>query len=197
VPNFNPKGKSNREVNRFCKALMTELYRHIGKNTDIPAGDIGVGAREISFLFGQYKRLCNEFTGSITGKGIEFGGSLIRKEATGYGSVYFMENMLEHIGESVSGKTAVVSGSGNVALYCAEKLIFLGAKVLTLSDSSGFIYEKEGISQEKLEWVKELKETRRGRISEYAETYPSAEYHEGKKPWIVPASLSISMRDSE
>lgn len=189
--NFNPKGKSNREVNRFCKALMTELYRHIGKNTDIPAGDIGVGAREISFLFGQYKRLCNEFTGSITGKGIEFGGSLIRKEATGYGSVYFMENMLEHIGESVSGKTAVVSGSGNVALYCAEKLIFLGAKVLTLSDSSGFIYEKEGISQEKLEWVKELKETRRGRISEYVETYPSAEYHEGKKPWIVPASLAF------
>ena len=188
--NFNPKGKSDREVMRFCQALMTELHRHIGEDVDVPAGDIGVGAREISYLFGQYKRLQNRFTGILTGKGLAFGGSLIRTEATGYGAVYFMENMLAHAGDSVSGKTAVVSGSGNVALYTAEKLGQLGAKVVTASDSGGFVHDPEGIAGDKLEWLKDLKEVRRGRISEYAEEFGCA-YHEGQRPWSVPTDLAF------
>jgi len=189
--NFDPKGKSDREVMRFCQSLMIELHRHIGEDTDVPAGDIGVGAREISAMFGQYKRLENRFTGMMTGKGLSFGGSLIRKEATGYGAVYFMQNMLEHSGRTVEGRTAVVSGSGNVAIYCAEKLIQLGAKVLTLSDSSGFIHDPDGIDEEKLEWVKELKEVRRGRISEYAKRYTRATFHHGERPWSVPCELAF------
>ena len=188
--NFDPKGKSEREVMRFCQAFMTELCKHIGENVDIPAGDIGVGTREISFLFGQYKRISNEFTGALTGKGIEYGGSLIRKEATGYGCAYFMEEMLRHRGDSIEGKTCVVSGSGNVAIFTVEKLIELGAKVVTLSDSSGMIYDKDGITQDKLEFVKDLKIFKRGRISEYAEKF-GAEYHDGKTPWFVPCDLAF------
>ena len=188
--NFNPKGKSDREVMRFCQSLMVELHRHIGEDTDVPAGDIGVGAREISYMFGQYKRLANRFTGILTGKGLAFGGSLVRTEATGYGAVYFMQNMLNHRGDGVEGKTAVVSGSGNVALYCIEKLNQLGAKVVTASDSGGFIYDPDGIHAEKLAWLKELKEVRRGRISEYAEHF-GCEYHEGKRPWSVPCQLAF------
>jgi glutamate dehydrogenase (NADP+) len=189
--NFNPKGKSDREVMRFCQSFMTELHHHIGKNTDIPAGDIGVGGREISYLFGQYKRLENVFTGVITGKGVEYGGSLLRKEATGYGCVYFCENMFQHRGESVAGKTVAVSGSGNVALYAVEKAVELGAKVLTLSDSGGFIHDPDGIDAEKLAFVKDLKEHRRGRISEYAEKYAKAEFHAGKRPWDVPVDIAL------
>jgi len=188
--NFNPKGKSEAEVMRFCQSLMTELHRHIGEDIDIPAGDIGVGAREISYLFGQYKRLENRFTGTLTGKGLSFGGSLVRKEATGYGAVYFMENMLAHAGEGLEGKSALVSGSGNVALYCMEKLISKGAKVLTASDSSGFICDPDGINQDKLDWLIELKEGRRGRIHEYAEHF-GAEFYEGKAPWGVKADLAF------
>ena len=188
--NFNPHGKSDGEVMRFCQAFMTELHRHIGPNTDIPAGDIGVGAREVSYLFGQYKRLENEFTGTITGKGLAFGGSLIRTEATGYGCVYFAREMLTTRGEEIQGKTCVVSGSGNVALYTAEKLIELGAKVVTMSDSSGFIYDKDGLDEEKLHWLIGLKTLRRGRISEYAE-YFKCEFHEGKRPWSVPCDLAF------
>ena len=188
--NFNPKGKSDAEVMRFCQSLMTELHRHIGEDIDVPAGDIGVGAREISYLFGQYKRLTNRFVGTITGKGLEFGGSLVRKEATGYGCVYFCENMLNQRGDSLKGKTVAVSGSGNVALYAIEKANALGAKVLTASDSSGFIYDAAGIDTEKLEFLKELKEVRRGRISEYAEKYASAEFHEGR-PWSVPVQVAF------
>lgn len=189
--NFNPKGKSDREVMRFCQSLMIELHRHIGEDTDVPAGDIGVGAREISYLFGQYKRLCNKFTGILTGKGLAFGGSLVRKEATGYGAVYFMKNMLENVGDGIAGKTAVVSGSGNVATYCAEKLIQSGAKVLTLSDSSGFIHDPDGIGYDKLEWIKDLKEVRRGRISEYAENFKGAKFYEGDRPWGIPCDLAF------
>lgn len=188
--NFDPKGKSDGEVMRFCQSLMNELYRHIGWITDVPAGDIGVGAREVGYMFGQYKRLQNEFTGTFTGKGLSYGGSLIRTEATGYGTVYFMEEMLKAKKESVEGKSCIVSGSGNVATHCAEKLIELGAKVITLSDSGGFIHDKEGITQEKLEWVKELKGVRRGRISEYAEEF-GAEFHEGEDPWDVPCELAF------
>jgi len=187
---FNPKGKSDREVMRFCQAFMTELYHNIGSHIDVPAGDIGVGAREISFLFGQYKRLTHEFTGVLTGKAMEFGGSLIRKEATGYGCGFFMEEMLQRTGESIRGKTCLVSGSGNVALYCAQKINQLGGKVVTLSDSSGFIYDPEGINEEKLEYVIELKTLKRGRISEYAEKY-GCEYHAGKKPWGVACDLAF------
>jgi len=169
---------------------MIELYRHIGEDTDIPAGDIGVGAREISFLFGQYKRLANRFTGILTGKGLAFGGSLVRTEATGFGCVYFMENMLGARGDSPEGKTAVVSGSGNVALYTIEKLNQLGAKVLTASDSGGFIHDPDGIGGEKLEYLKDLKEVRRGRISEYAEKF-GCTYHEGERPWNVPCDLAF------
>lgn len=187
---FNPKGKSNREVMRFCQAFMTELAPYIGPNTDVPAGDIGVGAREISYMFGQYKRLEREFTGVLTGKALEFGGSLIRKEATGYGCAFFMDEMLQHAGESLEGKTCLISGSGNVALYCAEKLIQLGAKVVTLSDSSGFIHDPDGIDAEKLAYAIDLKEVRRGRIREYAEKY-GVDYYAGKKPWGIPCDLAF------
>lgn len=187
---FDPKGKSEREIMRFCHAFMTELHRHIGKDTDVPAGDIGVGGREVSFLFGQYKRLANEFNGVITGKQIHFGGSLIRTEATGYGSVYFVQEMLKHKGQSLEGKVCAVSGSGNVAQYTCEKLIHLGAKVVSMSDSGGFIFDKDGITQEKLEWVKDLKENRRGRISEYAKEF-SCDYHEGKRPWSIECDVAF------
>ncbi len=188
--NFNPHGKSDAEVMRFCQAFMTELFRHIGPYTDIPAGDIGVGAREVSYLFGQYKRLQNEFTGTITGKGLAFGGSLIRTEATGYGCVYFAREMLGTRGDDVKGKNCVVSGSGNVAQYTAEKLLHLGGKVLTLSDSSGFIHDPDGIDEEKLAWVMDLKNKRRGRISEYVDKF-GGEFHEGKRPWSVPCDLAF------
>ncbi|MFV0248948.1 MAG: NADP-specific glutamate dehydrogenase [Tenacibaculum sp.] len=180
---FNPKGKSNREVMAFCQSFMSELARHIGPNTDVPAGDIGVGAREIGYMFGQYKRLRNEFTGVLTGKGIAWGGSLIRPEATGYGNVYFAENMLKTKGESFKGKTVLVSGSGNVAQYATEKAVQLGAKVVTLSDSSGYIYDKDGIDTDKLAFVMQLKNVKRGRISEYINKYPSAKFFKGEKPW--------------
>ncbi len=187
---FNPKGKSDREVMRFCQAFMTELAFHIGEHTDIPAGDIGVGAREISFLFGQYKRLTREFTGVLTGKSLEFGGSLVRTEATGYGNAYFMEEMLGLQGMSIAGKTCTVSGSGNVALYCTEKITQLGGKVVTLSDSSGFIYDSEGIDAEKLAYVIDLKTVQRGRISEYALKY-GCDFYEGKRPWGVSCDLAF------
>jgi len=177
---FDPHGKSDKEVMRFCQSFMTELYRHIGADVDVPAGDKNVGAREVGYLFGQYKRIRNEYTGVITGKGLSFGGSLVRTQATGYGLIYFAQEMLKKVGDDFSGKVCVVSGSGNVAEYAAEKLIQLGAKGVTLSDSNGYIYDKDGITQEKLDWVKELKNIRRGRISEYAKQFPSAEYHEGK-----------------
>jgi len=173
---FDPKGKSDNEVMRFCQSFMSELYRHIGPNTDIPAGDIGVGGREIGFMFGQYKRLANEFTGVLTGKGLNWGGSLIRPEATGYGSVYFAAEMLATRGETLAGKTCLVSGSGNVAQYTTEKLLEMGARILTLSDSGGYIYDPEGINTEKLAFVMDLKNARRGRISEYAEKYKGATY---------------------
>lgn len=189
--NFNPKGKSDDEVMRFCQSMMIELSRHIGQFTDVPAGDIGVGAREVSYLFGQYKRLQNEFTGVLTGKGLTFGGSLIRTEATGYGCVYFCENMLNHRGDSFKGKIVSVSGSGNVATYAVEKATQLGAKVVTLSDSGGFIHDPDGIDAEKLEWIKELKEVRRGRISEYADHYSSATFHEGQRPWNVKCDIAL------
>jgi len=189
--NFNPKGKSDNEVMSFCQSLMIELHRHIGEDTDVPAGDIGVGAREISYLFGQYKRLSNRFTGILTGKGLAFGGSLIRTEATGYGAVYFLQHMLAEKGDGCEGKTAVVSGSGNVATYCIEKLNQSGAKVVTASDSGGFVHDPDGIDAEKLAFIKELKEVKRGRISEYVEKYPSATFHEGKKPWSVPCELAF------
>lgn len=189
--NFNPKGKSDGEVMRFCQAFMTELSKYIGPNTDVPAGDIGVGGREIGYLFGQYKRLQSEFTGILTGKPIPFGGSLIRREATGYGCVYFVENMLNHKGNSVKGKTCVVSGSGNVAQYTVEKILHLGGKAVTLSDSGGFIHDPDGIDQEKLDWIKELKGVKRGRISEYVEQYPSASYHADQRPWSVKCDVAF------
>lgn len=188
---FDPHGKSDGEVMRFCQSFMTELYRHIGADTDVPAGDIGVGGREVGYLFGQYKRIRNEFTGILTGKGLQFGGSLIRPEATGYGCVYFAENMLAVKGDNFKGKVCTVSGSGNVAQYCVEKLIQLGAKPVTLSDSSGYIYDTDGITQEKLEFVKELKNVKRGRIKEYAEKYPSAKYVEGARPWSVKCDCAF------
>lgn len=188
--NFNPHGKSDGEVMRFCQSFMSELYRHIGPNTDIPAGDIGVGAREVSYLFGQYKRLQNEFTGTITGKGLAFGGSLIRTEATGYGCVYFAREMLGTRGEDIEGKNCVVSGSGNVAQYTAEKILQLGGKVLTLSDSGGYIYDPNGIDAEKLAWIIDLKTKKRGRISEYKEKF-GGEFHEGERPWAVPCDLAF------
>ena len=187
---FDPKGKSDNEVMRFCQSFMTELFRHIGPNTDVPAGDIGVGGREIGFLFGQYKRLKNEFSGVLTGKGLEWGGSLIRPEATGYGAVYFAEEMLNTKGESMKGKTVVISGSGNVAQYAVQKANELGAKVVTLSDSSGYIYDPAGINQEKWEYVMDLKNIRRGRIREYADKY-GVEYHGGKRPWSVPCDVAL------
>lgn len=187
---FNPKGKSDREVMRFCQAFMTELFHHIGPNTDVPAGDIGVGAREISYMFGQYKRLAHEFTGVLTGKALEFGGSLIRTEATGYGNAYFMEEMLKHQGDSIRGKTCVVSGSGNVATYCVQKIQHLGGKVVTMSDSSGFIYDPEGIDEEKLAYIINLKTVKRGRIAEYAEKY-GCEFHADKTPWGIKCDLAF------
>ena len=188
---FNPKGKSDAEVMRFCQSFMTELFRHIGPNRDIPAGDIGVGGREIGYMFGQYKRLKNEFTGVLTGKGISWGGSLIRPEATGYGAVYFAQNMLQTKGESVEGKKVVVSGSGNVAQYAAEKAIQLGATVLTLSDSSGFIYDPDGIDKEKLEHIMKLKNIKRERIHAFIEKYPNASFHKGEKPWGVACDIAM------
>ncbi len=187
---FDPKGKSDNEVMRFCQSFMTELFRHIGADTDVPAGDIGVGGREIGFLFGQYKRLRNEFTGVLTGKGIKWGGSLIRPEATGYGAVYFAEEMLKTRGESMKGKVCTVSGSGNVAQYTVEKLLQLGAKPVTLSDSDGSIYDSNGITAEKLAYVMELKNVRRGRIREYAEKF-GARYVEGQRPWSVPCDCAL------
>jgi len=187
---FNPKGKSDREVMRFCQSFMTELHHHIGADIDIPAGDIGVGAREISFMFGQYKRLEREFTGVLTGKALEFGGSLIRTEATGYGCVYFMEEMLNHVGDSVHGKTCAISGAGNVALYCAKKIIQLGGKVVSLSDSGGTIFDADGIDDEKLAWVIDLKTNRRGRIDEYAEHF-GCEYLPGERPWGIKCDLAF------
>ncbi|MEP2777562.1 MAG: NADP-specific glutamate dehydrogenase [Luteolibacter sp.] len=188
--NFNPKGRSDREIMRFCQSMMIELHRHIGEDVDVPAGDINVGAREISYLFGTYKRLENRFAGILTGKGLAFGGSLVRKEATGYGAVYFMQHMLEHSGTGIKGKTAVVSGSGNVALYCMEKLLHLGAKVLTASDSSGFIHDPKGLDRVKLDWLIDLKEKRRGRIQEYAEKF-GCKFVAGKTPWEVPCDLAF------
>jgi glutamate dehydrogenase (NADP+) len=188
--NFNPKGKSDAEVMRFCQSFMTELYKYIGDDIDIPAGDIGVGVREIGYLFGQYKRLSNRFGGAITGKGPSFGGSLIRTEATGYGCVYFAREMLKRRGEQLNGKVCLVSGSGNVAQYTVEKALQLGAKVVTMSDSDGFIYDRDGIDEEKLAWLMDLKNVRRGRIQEYADKY-GCEYHAGKRPWGVKADAAF------
>lgn len=189
--NFDPKGKSDTEIMRFCQAFMTELARHIGADTDVPAGDIGVGGREVGYMFGQYKKLRNEFTGVLTGKGITFGGSLIRPEATGYGDVYFAYNMLKTRGESFDGKTVVISGSGNVAQYAAEKARQLGGKVVTLSDSSGYIYDAEGIDEEKLAYVMEIKNVNYGRISDYLNKYPNAKFVAGKTPWEVKCDIAL------
>ena len=188
---FDPKGKSDNEVMRFCQAFMTELSKHIGDNTDVPAGDIGVGGREVGYMFGQYKRLRNEFTGVLTGKGISFGGSLIRPEATGYGDVYFAQSMLNTKGDSFTGKIVVISGSGNVAQYAAEKATQLGGKVVTLSDSSGYIYDADGIDAAKLAYVMEIKNELRGRISDYLTKYPNAKYVAGKRPWEVKCDVAL------
>lgn len=188
---FDPKGKSDLEIMRFCQSFMSELFRHIGPNTDIPAGDIGVGGREIGYLFGQYKKLRNEFTGVLTGKGMSWGGSLIRPEATGYGTVYFAQSMLETRGDSLKDKIVTVSGSGNVAQFACEKSTQLGAKVVTLSDSSGYIYDEDGIDAEKLAFVMDLKNNRRGRITEYVEKYPNAKYFAGKRPWEVKCDVAM------
>jgi glutamate dehydrogenase (NADP+) len=189
--NFNPKGKSEFEVMRFCQSFMNELYRHVGEDTDVPAGDIGVSGREIGYMFGQFKRITNRFVGILTGKGMEFGGSPIRVEATGYGAVYFMESMLDRIGQDLEGSTCLVSGSGNVAQHAIEKILHLHGKPVTASDSSGFIYDKDGIDEEKLAFIKELKSGRRGRISEYADKF-GAEFHgDGSKPWVVPCDFAF------
>ena len=188
---FNPRGKSDAEVMRFCQSFMTELYRHIGQDTDVPAGDIGVGGREIGYLFGQYKRICNEFTGTLTGKGLAWGGSRLRPEATGYGLCYFAEQMLATRGKSFDGSTVLVSGSGNVAQYAAQKAMRLGAKVVTLSDSDGFIHDPDGLTEEKLAYVFELKNIRRGRIKEYARKFPSATYYPGLRPWGIPCDIAL------
>jgi len=188
---FDPKGKSDNEVMRFCQAFMTELSKHIGSNTDVPAGDIGVGAREVGYMFGQYKRLRNEFTGVLTGKGMAFGGSLIRPEATGYGVVYFAQSMLATKGETISGKKVVVSGSGNVAQYAVEKAIQLGAKVVTMSDSDGYIYDEVGLDAEKLAHIMTIKNERRGRINEYLNKYPNAKYIANNRPWEVPCDVAL------
>ena len=188
---FDPKGKSDNEVMKFCQSFMTELCRHIGPDTDVPAGDIGVGGREIGYMFGQYKRIRNEFTGVLTGKGRNWGGSLIRPEATGYGTVYFAKEMLATKNDSFTGKIVAVSGSGNVAQYATEKATQLGAKVVTLSDSEGYIYDSEGITADKLAFVMELKNVKRGRISEYATKYPSAKFVAGKRPWEVKVDIAL------
>ena len=185
---FDPKGKSDGEVMRFCQSFMTELSRHIGPNTDVPAGDIGVGGREIGYMFGQYKRLRNEFSGTLTGKGLKWGGSLVRTEATGYGLCYFTEAMLKEHGTSFAGKTVVISGSGNVAIYACEKATQLGAKVVALSDSNGYVYDPNGIQ---LDVVKDIKEVKRGRIKEYAERVSGAQYHEGKGIWTIPCDIAL------
>ena len=187
---FSPRGKSTAEVMRFCQAFMNELYRHIGPDEDVPAGDIGVGGREVGYMFGQYKKLTHTFSGILTGKGLEFGGSLIRPEATGYGNVYFLQNMLKTRGIDIKGKTVLVSGAGNVAQYTVEKLIELGAKPVTMSDSDGYIYDPDGIDAEKLAYIKELKNVERGRISEYAEKY-GVKYVEGAKPWFEKADIAL------
>ncbi|HZG45829.1 MAG TPA: NADP-specific glutamate dehydrogenase [Allosphingosinicella sp.] len=190
--NFNPKGKSVNEIMRFCQSFMTELYRHIGPNIDVPAGDIGVGGREIGFMFGQYKRITNAWEGVLTGKGLEYGGSLIRPEATGYGAVYFLENMVKTRGRDLTGVTAVISGSGNVATHAAEKITQLGGKVLTLSDSEGYIHDPDGIDMEKIQWVKEHKTHRRGRISEYADEFKGATFYGDRaRPWAVPCDVAL------
>ncbi len=188
---FDPKGKSDNEVMRFCQSFMTELERHIGADTDVPAGDIGVGGREVGYMFGQYKRLRNEFTGILTGKGLSYGGSLIRPEATGYGNVYFTQNMLERKGDTIKGKTVVVSGSGNVAQYAAEKATQLGAKVITMSDSGGYILDESGIDAAKLDFIMDLKNVKRGRISEYVDKYPDAKYFDGETPWNVKCDIAM------
>lgn len=188
---FDPKGKSDDEIMRFCHAFMSELCRHIGPNTDVPAGDIGVGAREIGYLFGAYKKTRNEFTGVLTGKGLSWGGSQIRPEATGYGTVYFAQSMLQTKGESIEGKNVVISGSGNVAQFAAEKVLQLGGKVLTLSDSGGYIFDPEGINEQKLAFVMDLKNNKRGRIMTYVKEYPNATYHEGKRPWDVKCQIAL------
>ena len=188
---FDPKGKSDGEVMRFCQSFMTELYRYIGPNTDVPAGDIGVGGREIGYMFGQYKKLKKEFSGVLTGKGLSWGGSLIRPEATGYGAVYFAENMLKHVSDSIKGKTVTISGSGNVAQYAAEKCLHLSAKVISMSDSSGTIFDKEGIDKEKLAYIMNLKNNERGRISEYTKKYPNAKFLKNKTPWDIPCDIAL------
>ena len=188
---FDPKGRSENEIMRFCQAFMTELYRHIGPNTDIPAGDIGVGSREIGYMYGQYKKLANEFTGVLTGKGITWGGSLIRPEATGYGTVYFAQDMLASVNDGIKGKKVVISGSGNVAQFAAEKILHFGGKVLTMSDSSGFIYDKSGIDEEKLKFIMYLKNIQRGRISEYVKKYPKAVFKKGKTPWSISCDMAL------
>ncbi|EPR71008.1 NADP-specific glutamate dehydrogenase [Winogradskyella psychrotolerans RS-3] len=188
---FDPKGKSDDEIMRFCQSFMSELFRHIGQFTDVPAGDIGVGAREVGFMFGIYKKLKNEFTGVLTGKGPTWGGSLIRPESTGYGTVYFAENMLKLKKDTLEGKHVVISGSGNVAQYATEKAIELGAKVLTLSDSGGYIVDNEGIDTDKLNFIMDLKNVRRGRISEYVDSYPNAEYFSGERPWSVKCDIAL------
>lgn len=187
---FNPRGKSDHEIMRFCQSFMTELYRHVGEDTDVPAGDIGVGGKEIGYMFGQYKRITNHFTGVLTGKGLDYGGSAMRTEATGYGCVYFLLDMLSAANDKLEGKTVLVSGSGNVATYAAEQALLNGAKVVTMSDSDGFIHDKNGFTQEKIDWVKDLKVNRRGRISEYADEF-GAEYHAGKRPWAVPCDVAL------
>lgn len=189
--NFNPKGKSDAEVMRFCQSFMTELARHIGPDTDVPAGDIGVGGREIGYMFGQYKRLRNEFTGVLTGKGLAYGGSLIRPEATGYGNVYFAQNMLATRGESFKGKTVLISGSGNVAQFACQKATELGGNVVTMSDSGGFIHDPDGIDADKLAFIMDLKNNKRGRIKEYVNQYPSASFHEGARPWSIAGDIAL------
>ncbi len=188
---FDPKGRSESEIMRFCQAFMTELYRHIGPDTDVPAGDIGVGGREIGYMYGQYRKLANEFTGVLTGKGITWGGSLIRPEATGYGTVYFAQDMLASVNDGIKGKKVVISGSGNVAQYAAEKILHFGGKVLTMSDSSGYIYDFSGITEEKLKFIMYLKNVQRGRISEYVKKYPKAVFKKGKTPWTVPCDMAL------
>ena len=189
--NFNPKGKSDLEIMRFCQSFMSELYRHIGENTDVPAGDIGVGAREIGYMFGQYKRITNRVVGILTGKGISYGGSKMRTEATGYGAVIFARDMLEQAGDRMDGKTALISGSGNVATHAAEKVLQLGGKPLTLSDSGGFIHCRDGFTQEQIEWIQELKDVRRGRVAEAADAFPNISFHAEQRPWGVAADLAI------
>ena len=188
---FNPKGKSDMEVMRFCQSFMTELFRHIGANIDVPAGDIGVGGREIGYLFGQYKRLTRKWEGVLTGKGYGWGGSLIRPEATGYGQVYFLREMLASKGESIEGKLCAVSGSGNVAQFCAKKVLDCGGKVITMSDSGGYVYDKDGIDEDKLAWIMDLKNNRRGRIKEYASKFSTVKYHEGKRPWGEKCDIAL------